>query len=105
MENNQRGRAAGAAGTTTQKLGEADVLNLVLDYLATKGFVEAERTLRQSVSASDGSPKHSSNQQTGEVTVQPVDTHGASQLVHVTNVPSASIKVKWRSVMILMVMS
>lgn len=65
MENNQRGRAAGAAGTTTQKLGEADVLNLVLDYLATKGFVEAERTLRQSVSASDGSPKHSSNQQTG----------------------------------------
>lgn len=69
MASNGKGRAsiAGAAtGPQQEKLGEAEVLNLVLDYLATKGFVEAERTLRQSVNANDGSPIHSSNQQSGE---------------------------------------
>lgn len=65
MENNGKGKVPAPAAMATQKLDEADVLNLVLDYLATKGFVEAERTLRQSASASGGSPKHSSNQQTG----------------------------------------
>lgn len=60
--------AGGGKGKATDKLGEAEVLNLVLDYLATKGFTEAEQTLRQSVSASQGSPKkkgHNSNQQSG----------------------------------------
>lgn len=66
-----KGAAGAAAGggkaKATDKLGEAEVLNLVLDYLATKGFTEAEQTLRQSVSASQGSPKkgHNSNQQSG----------------------------------------
>lgn len=60
-----KARATGSAAKY-QKLDESDVLNLVLDYLATKGFVEAERTLRQSVSASDGNRKQSSNQQTGD---------------------------------------
>lgn len=55
------GRSKGA-----EKLGEAEVLNLVLDYLATKGFTEAEQTLRQSVSAGGASPvKQNSNQQSG----------------------------------------
>lgn len=59
--------AGGGKGKATDKLGEAEVLNLVLDYLATKGFTEAEQTLRQSVSASQGSPKkgHNSNQHSG----------------------------------------
>lgn len=65
MAEKGKGRMVGG-NSTTDKLGEADVLNLVLDYLATKGFVEAEQTLRQSVSASGGSPKkQSSNQQSG----------------------------------------
>lgn len=67
-ETKGKGKANGVAaggGGTTEKLGEADVLNLVLDYLATKGFVEAERTLRQSVKASNGSVKPSSNHRTG----------------------------------------
>lgn len=53
----------------TEKLNEGDVLNLVLDYLATKGFVEAEQTLRQSLSASGNSiepGRHSTNQGSGE---------------------------------------
>lgn len=59
--------AGGVKGKATEKLGEAEVLNLVLDYLATKGFTEAEQTLRQSASASQGSPKkgHNSNQHSG----------------------------------------
>ena len=60
-----KGKAAGGGGVT-DKLDESDVLNLVLDYLATKGFVEAEQTLRHSLSASEGSreaPK--SNQGSG----------------------------------------
>lgn len=66
MAEKGKGRSVGGASATA-KLDEADVLNLVLDYLATKGFVEAEQTLRQSVSASGGSPKpHRSNQQSGE---------------------------------------
>lgn len=63
-----KGKGRPNRGTSTsaaEKLDESDVLNLVLDYLATKGFTEAERTLRQSVSASGGSPSRSSNQQTG----------------------------------------
>lgn len=65
MAEKGKGKMVGG-NSTTDKLGEADVLNLVLDYLATKGFVEAEQTLRQSVSASGGSPKkQSSNQQSG----------------------------------------
>lgn len=69
------GKGKGGAGASTgggkakatDKLGEAEVLNLVLDYLATKGFTEAEQTLRQSVTAGQGSPKkgHNSNQQSG----------------------------------------
>lgn len=56
----------GGASKGAEKLGEAEVLNLVLDYLATKGFTEAEQTLRQSVSAGGGSPpKQNSNQQSG----------------------------------------
>lgn len=67
MAENGKGKASGVA-SATEKLGEADVLNLVLDYLATKGFVEAEQTLRQSVSASGGSPKKpKSNQQSGTI--------------------------------------
>lgn len=61
-----KGKGKSAGAPATDRLDEGDVLNLVLDYLATKGFVEAEKTLRQSVSAAEGSPKkHSSNQQTG----------------------------------------
>lgn len=60
--------SAASGGVSTDKLDDGDVLNLVLDYLATKGFVEAEKTLRQSVTADGGSPKHhSSNQQSGTV--------------------------------------
>jgi len=57
-----------SAGGGTEKLNEADVLNLVLDYLATKGFVEAEQTLRQSLPASGNSiePGKSTNQRSGE---------------------------------------
>lgn len=71
MADTGKGKAAGAAAggsSATDKLGEAEVLNLVLDYLATKGFTEAEQTLRQSVSASGGSPKkgRNSNQQSGK---------------------------------------
>ncbi|CAM9956559.1 unnamed protein product [Ectocarpus sp. 12 AP-2014] len=70
MADTGKGKATGAAAggsSATDKLGEAEVLNLVLDYLATKGFTEAEQTLRQSVSASGGSPKkgRNSNQQSG----------------------------------------
>eukprot|EP00904_Undaria_pinnatifida_P008972 jgi/Undpi1/5204/HiC_scaffold_2.g00486.m1 len=65
MAEKGKGKMVGG-NSATDKFGEADVLNLVLDYLATKGFVEAEQTLRQSVSASGGSPKkQSSNQQSG----------------------------------------
>lgn len=60
-----KGKGKGG-GFATDKLDEADVLNLVIDYLATKGFTEAEQTLRQSVSASGGGrKKQSSNQGSG----------------------------------------
>lgn len=69
------GPAAGGASAATDKLGEAEVLHLVLDYLATKGFTEAEETLRQSVSAAGGSPKKgNSNQHSGELDDVHVDT-------------------------------
>lgn len=59
--------SAGGNSKATEKLGEAEVLNLVLDYLATKGFTEAEQSLRQSASATGGSPNkgRKSNQQSG----------------------------------------
>lgn len=72
MAEKGKGKMVGG-NSTTDKLGEADVLNLVLDYLATKGFVEAEQTLRQSVSASGGSTKkQSSNQQSGTTKKQKI---------------------------------
>lgn len=59
--------SAGGSNKAADKLGETEVLNLVLDYLATKGFTEAEQTLRQSASAAGGSPNkgRKSNQHTG----------------------------------------
>lgn len=42
------GATAGGGSAATDKLGEEEVLNLVLDFLATKGFLEAEETLRES---------------------------------------------------------
>lgn len=84
------GKGKGAAGASAgggkakaaDKLGEAEVLNLVLDYLATKGFTEAEQTLRQSVSAAQGSPKkgHKSNQQSGTFCGRVVWAHEYSTL-------------------------
>lgn len=64
MAEKGKGKMVGGS-SATDKLGEADVLNLVLDYLATKGFVEAEQTLRQSVSSGGSTKKQSSNQQSG----------------------------------------
>lgn len=88
MADTGKGKGAAAAGASSaggnEKLGEAEVLNLVLDYLATKGFTEAEQTLRQSASAAGGSPNkgRKSNQQSG--TLQAHHTRPYSYTWYVT---------------------
>lgn len=67
MAEKGKGKIVGGGASATDKLNEGDVLNLVLDYLATKGFVEAEQTLRQSVSLGSAPEKQRSRQQSGVV--------------------------------------